>query len=138
LNLLTIDIALERLCSELGERLDMDIAFTRRDVPDALPSDVSLCLFRVAQDALGHVAKHGGSRRAEIELRGTPGGVQLYVKEYGHAFSVDDSQATQLTVITMRERVAALKGTFSITWTPGGGTQVDVAIPLADAVKAEP
>jgi signal transduction histidine kinase len=132
LNLLTIDIALERLCSELSERLDMDIAFTRRDVPEALPSEVSLCLFRVAQDALGHIAKHGGSRRAEIELQGTPGAVHLCVKEYGHAFSVDDAQAAQLTVITMRERVAVLKGTFSLTWTSGGGTQVDVAIPLTD------
>ncbi len=132
LSLLTIDIALERLCSELSERLDMDIAFSRRDVPEALPSEVSLCLFRVAQDALGHIAKHGGSRRAEIELQGTPGAIHLSVKEYGHAFSVDDAQAAQLTVITMRERVAVLKGTFSLTWTSGGGTQVDVAIPLTD------
>jgi signal transduction histidine kinase len=138
LDLLVIDIALERLCRELSERLDLDIAFTRRDVPGALPADVSLCLFRVAQDALGHIAKHGGSRRAELELRGTPGAVHLCVKEYGHAFSVDDTQAAQLTVITMRERVAVLKGTFSITWTSGGGSQLDVTIPLADADAAKP
>jgi len=138
LDLLVIDIALERLCRELSERLDLDIAFTRRDVPSVLPTDVSLCLFRVAQDALGHIAKHGGSRRAELELRGTPGEIHLCVKEYGHAFSVDDTQAAQLTVITMRERVAVLKGTFSITWTSGGGSQLDVVIPLDDAGAAKP
>ena len=125
LHLLTIDIALERLCGELSERLDMDIAFTRRDVPEALPSDVSLCLFRVAQDALGHIAKHGGSRRAELELRGAPGAVHLCVKEYGHAFSVEDGQSGQLTVITMRERIGgAERHLFDHVdtgrWIPGG------------------
>ncbi|HEY3093602.1 MAG TPA: PAS domain S-box protein [Vicinamibacterales bacterium] len=130
LSLLTIDVALERLCAELSERLDMDIAFTRRDVPDAMPADVSLCLFRVAQDALGHIAKHGGSRRAEIELRGADGTIHLCVREYGHAFSVDDGLAAQLPVITMRERVALLKGRFALTWMAGGETQVDIAIPL--------
>jgi len=138
LNLLTIDIALERLCSELSERLDMDIAFTRHDIPDRLPSDISLCVFRVAQDALSHVAKHGGSRRAEIELRGMPGAIHLRVREYGHAFSVDDGQAAQMTVITMRERVAGLKGMFSISWLGEGGTQVDVSIPLPDHGAAAP
>jgi PAS domain S-box-containing protein len=138
LSLLPIDNALERLCGELSERLDLDIAFSKREVPDAVSADVSLCLFRVAQDALGHVAKHGGSRRADVELRGGDKSIDLMVRDYGHAFSVDDRHGSQLWAITMRERVGGLKGTFSITWNPGGGTQIDVAIPLGTAAVARP
>ena len=138
LTLLAIDKALERLCGELSERLDMDIAFTRREVPNLVPPDVSLCIFRVAHEALVHVARHGGSRRAEIDLRGTDGVMHLRVKAFGHAFAVDNGHGTQLWVVTMRERVAVLEGTFSVTWNPGGGTQIDVAIPLPGASTSAP
>ena len=138
MTLLAIDNALERLCGELSERLDMDVSFTRRDVPGLVPADVSLCLFRVAEDALGHIAKHGESRRAEIELRGTGGGIHLMVRTFGHAFSTDSGHGAQLWVITMRERVAKMNGAFSITWNAGGGTQVDVAVPLPGAPMAAP
>jgi signal transduction histidine kinase len=138
MTLLAIDNALERLCGELSERLDMDVSFTRRDVPGLVPADVSLCLFRVAQDALGHIANHGGSRRAEIELRGAGGAIHLMVRAFGHAFSTDSGHGALLWVITTRERVAKMNGTFSITWNPGGGTQIDVAVPLPGAPMAAP
>jgi signal transduction histidine kinase len=31
-----------------------------------------------------------------------------------------------------------MNGTFSITWNPGGGTQIDVAVPLPGAPMAAP
>jgi len=131
LTMLAIDNALERLCAEFSERRDMDIAFTRRDVPGRVAADVSLCLFRVAQDALAHIAQYGGSRRAEIELRGADGTIHLMVRAFGRAFSTDSGEGAKLGIITMRERVATMNGTFSITWNPGGGTQIDIAVPLS-------
>jgi signal transduction histidine kinase len=35
-----------------------------RDIPDAVPQDVALCLFRIAQEGLRNVARHAGAGRA--------------------------------------------------------------------------
>jgi signal transduction histidine kinase len=54
-----------------------------RDIPDALPQDVALCLFRIAQEGLRNVARHAGAGRAEISLRRLDGGLELAVKDDG-------------------------------------------------------
>jgi signal transduction histidine kinase len=53
-----------------------------RDIPDALPQDVALCLFRIAQEGLCN-ARHAGAGRAEISLRRLDGGLELAVKDDG-------------------------------------------------------
>jgi signal transduction histidine kinase len=53
-----------------------------RDIPDALPQDVALCLFRIAQEGLRN-ARHAGAGRAEICLRRLDGGLELAVKDDG-------------------------------------------------------
>ena len=39
-------------------------------VPSALPHDLELCLFRIAQEALNNVVKHSGAREVQVTLRG--------------------------------------------------------------------
>ena len=51
-----------------------EIEFESSDLPRQLPPDVSLCLFRVLQEALHNAAKHSGVRRFEVELWGTSDG----------------------------------------------------------------
>jgi nitrate/nitrite-specific signal transduction histidine kinase len=53
-----------------------------RDIPDALPQDVALCLFRIAQEGLRN-ARHAEPGRAEICLRRLDGGLELAVKDDG-------------------------------------------------------
>jgi hypothetical protein len=53
-----------------------------RDIPDALPQDMALCLFRIAQEGLRN-ARHAGAGRAEICLRRLDGGLELAVKDDG-------------------------------------------------------
>ena len=52
LDYLGIAAAIRGFCTELSKQHELDIEFSERNVPTHLPKDVSLCLFRVAQEAL--------------------------------------------------------------------------------------
>ena len=100
-------------------------------VPRAVPAEVSRCLFRVLQEALNNTFKHSGTGRAVVTLTGGPGVIELKVRDFGSGITPDLMETTRgLGLITMRERVAMLKGTFSIESPPDGGTEIEVSITL--------
>jgi PAS domain S-box-containing protein len=73
LALLGIVPAMRGFCEELANHQKVTIAFQHSAVPSRLPPDVSLCLFRVLQEALRNAVKHSGVQRFEVQLLGHPG-----------------------------------------------------------------
>ena len=47
----------------------LEVDFSEEDVQADVPADVALCMFRVVQESLNNVLKHGGVNRAEVHLR---------------------------------------------------------------------
>ena len=138
LSLIRIDKSLKRLCEEVGARLGIHVDFTSSHVPQNVAPEVSLCLFRVLQEALANVVKHSGTRRAIVHLAGTGAAVEMKVRDFGHGLS-PDSAATSVGIglVTMRERVAMVKGTFSIASPSDGGLEIEIRLPL-EAPTASP
>ncbi len=56
--------------NEVSHRHGVTIDVHFENIPKALPPEISLCLYRVLQEALQNVVKHGGSRRAHVSLNG--------------------------------------------------------------------
>jgi signal transduction histidine kinase len=112
---LGIAAAIRGFCKEFGEQQKVEIDFKNHDLPSPLPPDISLCLFRVLQEALHNSAKHSGVRRSEVRLWGASGEIHLTVSDGGSGF---DSEAAKegrgLGLISMEERLKALNGTFRI------------------------
>jgi len=67
-------------CKEFGERHKLEITFQSHDVPQ-LPNEISLCLFRVLQEALQNAAKHSGTEQIEVLLAGNSGEIHLIVSD---------------------------------------------------------
>jgi signal transduction histidine kinase len=128
LRLLAIDKALERLCDDITARRGIKIHFTRSHVRRSVPHDVSLALFRVVQDAL-NLTEASGVRPIRIVLTGTSGAIQLVIRDLG-SVRTDENDAG-LRLLTMRERVAMVNGTFSLAAAPAGGTEIDISVPLS-------
>lgn len=42
--------------------------FVHQDIPEQVPKDISLCPFRVVQEALRNVVKHSGASEVKVEL----------------------------------------------------------------------
>ncbi|MGO8983881.1 MAG: PAS domain S-box protein [Terriglobales bacterium] len=131
LQYLGIATAMKSFCREYGEQQHALIDFQNHDVPTPLPPDLSLCLFRVLQEALHNSAKHSGVRHFQVELCGTLDQIHLTVRDSGVGF---DPQAVKqgpgLGLVSMEERLKLLNGTFSIESQPGRGTIIHASVPV--------
>ena len=105
--------------------------FTARDVPDCLPWEVSLSLFRVIQEALHNSVRYSGEKHFEVRLEGKPSEIQLEVSDRGVGFNVANVKKTEgLGLVSMRERIHLLNGTITIESIPGFGTSIRASVPL--------
>jgi signal transduction histidine kinase len=96
----------------------------------ALSPGAALCLYRIAQEALGNAAKYSEARKAEVRLTRSDSRVCLAVSDDGVGCTSDQiGRSGGLGVINMRDRVLQLNGTFEFDSAPGRGTTVRVAIP---------
>jgi len=109
----------------------VEIAFQQTGVPAQLPKEVSLCLFRVLQEALSNALKHSGARRFKVELIGTVREVELIVSDAGQGFNPEDAiKGHGLGLVSMRERLHLVDGEISIHSHPSCGTTVHARVPL--------
>ena len=125
-------------CQQIGQRKQLDIVFSSRDVPRALTPDVSLCLFRVLQEAVQNSSRHGEAKKIDVELWGEPRVLHLKVRDTGRGFNVSAASLSKgLGLTSMQERVRLMQGTIQISSKPMGGTSVHAQIPLNPAPTLE-
>ena len=108
----------------------MDIDFKSQDVPK-LPQEISLCLFRVLQEALQNAARHSGVKRIEVQIQEESGEIHLIVNDSGQGFDIGAAKGNRgLGLTRMRERVRLVGGTIVINSVPLAGTTIQVRVPL--------
>ena len=128
---LGLAVALKSYCAEFSKREKIKARLVPRDLPDSLPQDVALCLYRVAQEALRNVARHSGSPRATVSLTGSAGGIHLSIIDFGVGFDFELAKGRGgLGFISMQERVRLVNGSICVKSRPGEGTRIEVRIPL--------
>lgn len=110
--------------------------FTHENVPATLPPDVTLCLFRIVQEALQNAAKYSGARFVTVNLTGSSSGLLLTIADDGVGFEVDTAWGKGLGLISMTERVEAIGGTMKVESKPGAGTRISLTVPLPPAESA--
>lgn len=125
-----LSASVESLCKELSLQ-NLRISFQQFGVPAKLPGEVTLCVFRIAQESLHNVLKHSEAKEAKVVLTNTPNGIDLQVSDDGKGFDIEQAaRKKRLGLISMKERLRLVNGKISISSKPGYGTQIDVSIPL--------
>jgi signal transduction histidine kinase len=123
--------AIGSLCRDVARQQSIVVDFTHDgELPQPLDADLSLCIYRITQEALHNVAKHSRARTASVRLASSADDLSLYVADTGVGFDADRTGAEGLGLASMRERVGFLKGQFAIDTSPGQGTRLGVRIPL--------
>ena len=120
LRLLGLPAALKGLQHELA-RPGVTIAFTHENVPNPLPQDVTLCVYRVVQEAVQNALKHSGAREILIHLQGSTAGLTVSVVDDGAGFDVSARMGTGLGLVSMNERLDAVGGSLKIYRQPVKG-----------------
>jgi len=126
--------ALKAECERFSRQISVPAEVMLRDVPEVVPPEAALCLFRVTQEALRNVARHAQARHVEISLRALNDTLQLIVHDDGAGFDPALPRARpSLGLESMRERVFLVDGQLHIESTPGHGTTILVTVPLRKA-----
>ncbi len=131
LDYLGIVAATRGFCREFSKQHGVIVEFKETNVPTHLSKDVSLCLFRVTQEALHNAVKYSGMGKFAVELNATAGEVQLLVADSGAGFDVEAAKKNRgLGLVSMQERVHLVRGTFSVESKPGAGAKILAVVPL--------
>jgi signal transduction histidine kinase len=132
LDTLGLQAALGGFCKEFSLKHQLKIEFIHQDVPAQIPRDVTLCLFRIAQEALRNVMKHSGATEARVALSGHADRIELCISDSGVGF--DPAELTEgagIGLISMRERLRLVGGDLSLESMLAQGTRIHVRIPLS-------
>ena len=133
LDYLGLEAACASFCKELSQQHDANVTFHSSDVPDTIPTEISLSLFRILQEALHNAVKHSGVREFDVILAGAPPNeIRLSVRDLGTGFNPTDiSHGQGLGLTSMRERLKLVHGTLSIDSKPQQGTTILACVSLA-------
>jgi PAS domain S-box-containing protein len=135
--LLGLAPALNNFCREFANRNSMRIQFTSACLTCKLPEEASLCLFRVAQEAIRNVHKHSGCHEALVELDELSGSLRLRISDRGAGFDPSLAENSQgLGLLSMEERLRSMGGELFVHSRPGGGTCIEACIPASQNVIA--
>lgn len=123
--------AVNSLCRDFNDAGELRVDFHRDGNLDNLPMGVSLCIYRIVQEALRNCTKHSGAEMVYIRLERTAQELRLTVSDNGRGLDVNSRSVKQgLGLTSMHERVRAADGRIVIRSKPGLGTSIEVSLPL--------
>jgi signal transduction histidine kinase len=127
---------LATLVNEFRLNTLIDAEFEADELPDREPdAQVRAELLQIAREALSNVARHARASSAGIRLSGSPGALQLSVRDNGRGFDPAARMADgHLGLANMAARAGDLGGRLEVVSEPGGGTDIIVRVPLAAPV----
>jgi two-component system sensor histidine kinase DegS len=134
--------SLEFLAEQISKRKDIKITIETRLNRRIAPL-LELTLYRVVQEALNNVNRHARASKVHVRLVESERLVRCSIRDNGVGFNIEavsktiEKKQLALDLAGMRERVAAVDGTFQIISVPGCGTQLLVTVPLSGRRSAQ-
>ena len=125
--------ALRCFCKDFSNQHEFPVEFVSHNVPDRFANDVSLCLYRIAQEALSNAAKHSGAAEARVELTHRGEQIDLCISDAGTGFDPASVRGGGLGLISMRERLRSLGGNLLIESRVSEGTRIHALVPVSGA-----
>jgi PAS domain S-box-containing protein len=126
--------AVKSLCAEVAGMSNIEVELFQEGFSAHLPKDITLCVFRIAQEALRNCVKHSGASLAEVVLNNTNDAVYLTVSDNGRGFDMQsETMRKGLGFTSMRERLRLVNGLMEVKSRPGHGAQIKVFVPLSQS-----
>lgn len=124
--------ALESYIASFKDEEQIDVQLTAELGEERIPFQTSICLYRVATEALRNVARHSGAPSALVSLKRYRDVLELSVSDSGKGFDVETfRQGGGLGLISVEERLRLLQGNCEIRSAPQRGTTLVARVPLA-------
>jgi two-component system sensor histidine kinase UhpB len=127
--------AVRSLCSEFGERTGMAIDLGISRLPQTIPDDIELNLYRIIQEALGNIEKHSRATQVTLRLAREASLLKAAIRDNGRGFDAAllehrKSKYPGMGLVDMKERAAFVGGNCTLRSAPGEGTEILIEMPL--------
>lgn len=130
LSQLGLEASLGGFCREIAKVHPVKVQYEAKNIPRILPEDVSLCIYRIAQESLQNVVKHSDASIASVTIERKDDEIRLIVSDNGRGFDPGAARSQgSLGLISMEERIRVVKGQLSVVSVIGSGTRVCVDVP---------
>jgi signal transduction histidine kinase len=125
------------LCKEFQAQKGVQVEFTHNEIPQAVHPDVALCIFRIIQEGLRNVSKHGGVHAAQVGVHIVANKLRVFVADKGAGFDLRKLEKEDgLGILSMKERARFIGGNLEIQTEPGQGTRLEAWVPLEPPSRA--
>lgn len=123
----------ERVADHTEIEVDADFASLEGDWPEG----TEIAIYRIIQEALSNAAKHSGAGKISVATARSGGRLHIAVEDDGCGFAppgrVGGTGHGGHGLTGMRERTSLLGGSLKIISSPGGGTRLEIQIPISAA-----
>jgi signal transduction histidine kinase len=100
-----------------------------------LSPEIENALLRVTQESLNNIKKHARASKVDIELAFSNRQVRLRIDDNGVGFDTGIARENRFGLISMRERVKLLGGTFEVRSESGKGTHITASLPVERGMR---
>jgi signal transduction histidine kinase len=132
--------AIQWLAENTLQKAGITVNFKTRGRGKRLESQLEITLFRVIQEAVHNIVRHADAKSADISLHFMKNLIKVSVTDDGRGFDVAEAMTAKdrprgLGLLGMKERVQLMKGNLEIRSRHGGGTEIDIEIPLGKEIQ---
>jgi signal transduction histidine kinase len=123
--------ALKTYIGEFETETGIITSFAAHITSETIASEISVCLYRIALEALRNVARHSQAKSASVLLEAQEQVLTMKVEDSGIGFNIEAARrGSGLGLISAEESVNLLQGTFEVASVPAMGTRLTAKIPL--------
>ena len=120
--------ALEWQGREVSRRSEIEVLVESESVPEDLPDEYKIYIYRLVQEALNNAVRHSGARNAKVVVERLAESIVVRVTDDGRGF--DPVRSRGMGILGMEERVKRLGGTLRVESQPGKGAAVIAELPI--------
>ena len=120
--------ALEWQGREVSRRSEIEVSVESETVPEDLPDEHKISVYRLVQEALNNAVRHSGARNAKVVVERLAKSIVVRVTDDGRGF--DPGRSRGMGILGMEERVKRLGGTLRVESQTGKGATVTAELPI--------
>ena len=126
-------VAIENLIRKANELYDTKFQFNAFDFNERIDPKLEKALYRICQESVNNIIKHARAKNAMFQILRQNQAIVLVIEDDGRGFDPEfkgkDTNNAGIGLISMKERVIAFDGTFTINSSPDFGTEIIIEIP---------
>ncbi len=98
------------------------------DLPTTLPLEIETTLYRIVQESLTNISKHGEAREIAVQIQQQDGTIEMSISDNGRGFNPQQN-TTGFGLRGMQERAVAVGGKLHVESQLGHGCCISISLP---------